>query len=110
MCLSSSNSPAERAFNLLTIIISDCRLSMSHEAMEEYMIASENSNARTEQEKEDILKSATKQFLEKRRTKQVKNIRQPMGNDSMLSIERDKEDAKKVIPKASIEAAPWKHR
>ena len=33
-----------------------------------------------------------------------------MGNDSMLSIERDKEDAKKVIPKASIEAAPWKHR
>ena len=59
MCLSSSNSPAERTFNLLTTVISDRRLSMSHETMEGCMIIAGNSKAWTEQEKKEILKSAT---------------------------------------------------
>ena len=51
MCLSSSNSPAERVINVLTTMLRHHRLSMFHEVMEECMIIAGNSNTRTEQKK-----------------------------------------------------------
>lgn len=51
-------------------MLSACKLSMSYKAMEIFLIISRNSNAWSEQEKEEILKSAIKHYLGKRRTKQ----------------------------------------
>ena len=57
-----------------------------------FLIISGNSNAWAEQEKEEIVKSAIKRYLGKRRTKQVKYIRQPIEDGSMLSVESDKKE------------------
>lgn len=69
-CLSSSNLPVHRRLRLLTTMLSACKLSMSQETMEIFLMISRNSNAWSEQEKEEILKSAIKHYLGKRRTKQ----------------------------------------
>ena len=50
-------------------MLSDRRLSMSHETMEDNMIISSNAKVLTEQEKEEILQNAMKKYLTNKRRK-----------------------------------------
>ena len=54
---------------MLTAMLSDRRLSMSHKNMEDNMIISSNANVLTEQEKEEILQNARKKYLTNKRHK-----------------------------------------
>ena len=67
MCLSSSNSSVERIFSLLTIMLSDRRLRMTHETMEDMIIIAGNSSLWNEREKENLLIRATELYMQKRR-------------------------------------------
>ena len=51
MCISSSNSSVERVFNVLTTLLTDRRLSMSRETMEDCMLIAGNSSVWTECER-----------------------------------------------------------
>ena len=50
-------------------MLSDRRLSMPHETMEDNMIISSNAKVLTEQEKEEILQNAMKKYLTNKRRK-----------------------------------------
>ena len=71
MCLSSSNSATERVLSLLTTCLSDRRLIMRHDTMEDYLIIAGNQRAWSEQEKNELITRAVDKYLEKRRTKQL---------------------------------------
>ena len=67
MCISSSNSSVERVFNALTTLLTDRRLSMSHETMEDCMLIAGNSSVWTECEKEEILEVAVEKYMRVKR-------------------------------------------
>ena len=69
LCCSSSNKAVKSSFSILTAMLSDRRLSMSHETMEDNMIISSNAKVLTEQEKEEILQNAMKKYLTNKRCK-----------------------------------------
>ena len=69
LCCSSSNKAVKSSFSILTAMLSDRRLSMSHETMEDNMIISSNAKVLTEQEKEEILQNAMKKYLTNKRRK-----------------------------------------
>nr|XP_047137620.1 zinc finger protein 862-like [Hydra vulgaris] len=67
-CLSSSNSTVERCFSTLITILSENRLQMSHSTIEECMLIVGNDHVWSDEDRNDILKQAVNQYLEKRRT------------------------------------------
>ena len=67
MCFSSSNSSVERAFNLLTMLLTDQRLTTSHNTLNAILNIKINDKVFTESEKNEILVAAVKSFMEKRR-------------------------------------------
>ena len=69
LCCSSSNKAVKSSFSILTAMLSDRRLSMSHETMEDNMIISSNAKVLTEQEKEVILQNAMNKYLTNKRHK-----------------------------------------
>ena len=58
LCLSGSNSTLERAFSLLTLLLSDKRLSMSHKTMEDVILININDKLWSDVERNDIIKMA----------------------------------------------------
>ena len=71
LCLSGSNSTVERAFSLLTLLLSDKRLSMSHKTMKDVILININDKLRSDVERNDIIKMAAEKYLSKRRTKRL---------------------------------------
>ena len=69
LCLSGSNSTVERAFSLLTLLLSDKRLSMAHVTMQDLMVISINNKIWSEGEREAITQAAVDRYMEKRRLK-----------------------------------------
>ncbi|XP_057295467.1 zinc finger protein 862-like [Hydractinia symbiolongicarpus] len=69
LCLSASNSTVERAFSLLTLLLSNRRLTMSHVTMENLLCINLNNKIWTEKEREEITEMAVIKYLEKRRKK-----------------------------------------
>ena len=67
-CVSGSNSSVERAFSILTIILSDKRLRMSHKTMEECIIIAGNDTNWDKSDREKILSKAVEIYMGKRRT------------------------------------------
>ena len=67
LCLSSSNSSVERVFSILTVLLSDRRLRMKHDTMEESLLISGNNSLWTDKERDDILNSAVDSYMQKRR-------------------------------------------
>ena len=65
--IAGSNSAVERAFSVLTLLLNDRRLCMTHETMENLMIVKGNDKVWTEKEKKDILARSVDIYLEKRR-------------------------------------------
>ena len=58
MCMSSSNSSIERSFSVLTTILTDRRLSMNHDTMEECILITGTDSIWSNQEREEILLSS----------------------------------------------------
>ena len=97
MCFSSSSSSVERAFNLLTMLLMDQRLTTSHDTLNVKI----NDKVFTESEKNEILLAAVKSFMEKRReavfeenttVSQTSEEDRITGEDLDFSEEDDRED------------------
>ena len=87
-----SNSVVEAGFSRLTALLSDRRLSISHDLMTDYMLIKINDLSFTEGEKQELIASAIKSFLRKRRKHKLQCT--PSASDMcMLSIKRQKRDA-----------------
>ena len=69
--LSASNSMVERAFTLLTLLLSNKRLSLKHETIESLMKINLSDKIWTEKENNEILERAVDVYLSKRRGKKI---------------------------------------
>ena len=67
--LSGSNSTVEKAFSLLTLLLTDKRLSMKHATMQSILVININDKIWTETEREDIFSLAVDKYLQKWRSK-----------------------------------------
>ena len=65
--ISGSNSTVERAFSTLTLILTDRRISLNHNSIEDIMIINGNDVNWTIKEKEEIIARAREIYKEKRR-------------------------------------------
>jgi len=78
--MSGSSSSVERSFSILTLVLSDHCLGMSHDMMEKCMIITSNDKHWTKQEKKMLIHCAVDVYMQKRRAKfltskkTVKNI------------------------------------
>ena len=68
LCISASNSTVERAFSILSLILSDRRLSMSHKMMKRCIMISANDSNWSKSEREQLIERAVDLYMEKRRT------------------------------------------
>lgn len=68
LCISASNSSVERAFSILTQILSDRRLRMRHETMENCLLIKGNDPNWTKEERDALLQRAVELYMVKRRT------------------------------------------
>ena len=98
MCFSGSNASVERAFNLLTMLLTDQRLTNSHEILIAILNIKINNKVFTENE---ILVAAVKSFTEKHReavfeenttVSQASEEDGMTGEDQNFSVEDDSED------------------
>ena len=71
LVLSPSNSSVERCFSVLTSLLTDRRLAMSHATIEMIIRIHGNNRVWTDNEREEILERAVDIHLKKRRTKEM---------------------------------------
>ena len=71
LSLSSSNSSAERAFSLLPLLLSNRRLCMNYDTLQNLMLININNKLWTSKEKKGIIENACQMFLSLRRTKRA---------------------------------------
>ena len=64
MCFSSSNSSVGKAFNLLTMLLTDQRLTNRHDTLNAILNIKINDKVFTESEKNEILVAVVKSFME----------------------------------------------
>ena len=86
--ISGSNSSVERAFSVLSLLLSDRRLSMNHDLMENLLMVKCNDRAWSTKEKSDILNRAVQMYLEKRRKRKL---------DARMSTEINEVNSNEVI-------------
>ncbi|XP_077989284.1 zinc finger protein 862-like [Glandiceps talaboti] len=70
-----SNSTVEAGFSFLTAMLTDRRLSMNHETMEDLLVIKANHLVFTEMERSEIIESALDEFMQKRRKLQIDNAK-----------------------------------
>ena len=68
LCISASNSTVERALSILSLILSDRRLSISHKMMERCIMIAANDSNWSKSEREQLIQRAVDLYMEKRRT------------------------------------------
>ena len=68
LCISGSNSQVERGFSVLTLILSNRRLSMSHDMMECCIMIAANDPNWSNEERESLIDRAVDIYMTKRRT------------------------------------------
>ena len=66
--LLSSNSATEKVFNTLTTLLSNRRLRLNHETVEDFLLTVGNKNTWTESNKDEILYSAVLKYFKKQHT------------------------------------------
>ena len=74
MCLSASNSTVERAFSLLTLLLSDRRLSMNHSIIQDLITINLSDKNWCDVERDEILEQAVEKYLKKRRTTSLSEL------------------------------------
>ena len=97
MCISGSNSSVERAFSTLTMILSDRRLSLKHDGIEDIAIICVNDHLWSQRDREEIIESAYNIYKEKRRKvalepQQKKSVLDAVVIDDLSSDDEDDED------------------
>ena len=95
MCLSGSNSTVERAFSLLTLMLTDRRLSLAHNTIENILIINANDKLWTPLERESIIKSAAEKYENaKRRVRKLADDPNPsQAKVPRIEIEDNEESA-----------------
>ena len=63
--LSASNSTAERAFNILSLLLSDRRLSMKYSTIEKLLLLNVNDKNWCDVEREELIEQAVEMYLKK---------------------------------------------
>ena len=91
MCMSESNSTVERAFSLLSLLLSDRRLSLAHTTIEDLLVIDINDKLWTTQERENIILSAAEKYQATKR--RVKRVEQPPNK--VMRIETVSSDEEK---------------
>ena len=81
LCISASNSTVERVFSILTQMLSDRRLSMRHDLMENLLMISANDANWSNEEREALLRRAVDLYTEKRRTAVFPKPKQQDGSE-----------------------------
>lgn len=71
LSISGSNSQVERTFSVVTNILSDKRLSMNHDTLDDCIVILGNNSLWTVAEKEEIITLAREKYMRKRRIKEV---------------------------------------
>ena len=69
LCIGVSNSTVEGGFSYLTALLTDRRLSMSHELMEDLMVIKTNHQLWTAAERDDTIEQTLLKLTEKKRRK-----------------------------------------
>lgn len=82
LCISGSNSQVERGFSILTLILSNRRLSMSHDVMERCIMIASNDPNWSMEERESIINRAVDIYMAKRRTAVFPKEKQVATNHS----------------------------
>ena len=109
--ISGSNSSVERAFSMLTNMLSDKRLSMKHGRMESILITGANDKNWSTKEREEIIERAVEIYLEKRRKRTVSSLEPPKKvarrfqseeTETVIVMESDEES---VISNVSSESS-----
>ena len=117
MCMSSSNSSVERSFSVLTTILTDRRLSMNHDTMEECILIAGNDSIWSNQEREEILLSAVRKYRVLRRNTRfeekskedgaVIDIGEPHiveSEDSSISGDSDENSNSEVVMSSGVDS------
>ena len=73
LSISGSNSQVERTFSTVTNILSDKRLSMNHNTLEDCLVILGNDSLWTKHEKGEIMQASRELYMNKRRKKQIDN-------------------------------------
>ena len=90
LCISASNSTVERAFSVVSLILSDRRLNMSHKMMEQCIMIFANDSNWSKSEREQLIERAVDLYMEKRRTAVfAKNGNNVAGTSSKEMLEHD---------------------
>ena len=95
-CISGSNSSVERSFSTLTLLLSDRRLSMDHQTMQNLMLIKSNDRVWNPKERAEIKSRAVELYLVKRRrtkleTGEKKN--KPEDQDGIIPVESSSSDS-----------------
>ena len=88
LAMSGSNSTVERAFSMLTLMLSDRRLCLKHAVINDIMVIKGNDKTWSSEEREQLMERALDIYLSKRRTKKVSNL-EPPQKTMCLDIEID---------------------
>lgn len=72
--MSGSNSTVERAFSVLSSILSDRRLSLAHKVINNIMMIKANDKNWSQDERADVIERALAIYLSKRRVRQVEEV------------------------------------
>ena len=73
LSISGSNSQVERTFSTVTNVLSDKRLSMNHNKLEDCLVILGNDSLWKKHEKEEIIQASRELSMNKRRKKQIDN-------------------------------------
>lgn len=92
LSISGSNSSVERCFSTVTSILSDRRLSMAHDTLEDTLIISGNDNLWSPQEREEIIERARVLYMAKRRRLKL-NTSEPNRIDNITDDDRSDNDS-----------------
>ncbi|XP_057291024.1 uncharacterized protein LOC130613711 isoform X1 [Hydractinia symbiolongicarpus] len=92
LSISGSNSSVERCFSTVTSILSDRRLSMAHDTLEDTLIISGNDNLWSPQEREEIIERARVLYMAKRRRLKL-NTSEPNRIDNITDDDRSDDDS-----------------
>ena len=86
LSISGSNSQVERTFSTVTNILSDKRLFMNQNTLEDCLVILGNNSLWKKHEKEEIIRASRELYMSKRRKKQI-------DNDVLVSLTSDGDES-----------------
>jgi hypothetical protein len=121
LCIGATNGLVEAGFSHLTAMLSDRRLSTSHNTMENLLLIKINDFSWTDQDREEIIDSAHENYMKKRRvmrlesgsfkevmSRGLEDVSQVVPDDpEQAPVESDDSDANSIISSADEDEFLW---